>query len=565
MSLEQTYSNTGIWTLKDQLIFGPNLDGYQSTVFSTSNSHLTFTGPVIGSNNFTFEFWYYPTELQASRALFSLGTTDITGSLVCYTTANGTAITLWASGATRASNYTPTAKLTANTWHHIALTKLGANTFVHMNGILHLSGISDFTPSNTNFQINRGYGTPVQGNISYFNNFRLVVGQALYTNNTIEVPSAPPGIWANVYLLTCHSSAIKDSSFSNAAITANNATTARVAPFLPHPYPNTGIITTKTVRNARMANTYPDFSLVQAEVLIVAGGGGGMGSDPFSYGGGGGGAGGLLYYGSNSTPKSPNGNSIFFTPGETYTVTVGAGGNGGGGDNNSGDITPSSGSPSSLTGPGLSLSATGGARGGRGGTGGSGGGGSSPGGYFTNTPTAGTGTAGQGFDGGTASNLAGGGGGGAGGAGANGAIDTNSYGGAGGASLAYNFTGVVKYYAGGGGGSPEGQNVTTGSNASFGGAGGAYSGGGGLGIAGAGGGFSNATATAANTGAPGTYGRGAINTGGGGGGGYNYNGGSGIVVIKTSRIAANTTGSPTLTSNNDLHIYEFTGSGTIRF
>lgn len=572
MSLEQSYSNTGVWTLKDQRIFGPNLDGYQSTYFANSTSYLTFTGPVIGSNNFTVEFWFYPTGLFLSpgyseqRGLFSIGTADAVGSLYLNTGANGTTLGVYADQASRTSVSSSLVVLTANTWQHIAVTKQGSNTFVHLNGASIATGISNYTPTNTSFQINRAYGGGVLGVPAYYNNFRLVVGEALYANATIAVPPAPPGVWANVYVLTCHSRTIKDGSSFNTTITpAGNTTTARVAPFLPHPYPNTGIITTKTVRNARMSNTYPIFSNVQAEVLIVAGGGGGMGSDPFSYGGGGGGAGGLLYYGSNSTPKTPNGNTIFLTPGETYTITIGAGGTGGGGDNNSGSLLPSSGSPSSLTGPGLSLSAVGGSRGGRGDTGGSGGGGSSPGGHSTNTPAAGAGTTGQGNPGGTASNLAGAGGGGAGSAGANGAVDTNSYGGAGGASLVYNLTGVNKYYAGGGGGSPEGQNVTTGSNASFGGAGGAYSGGGGAGIAGAGGGFSNTTATFANTGAPGTYGAGVINTGGGGGGGSNYNGGSGIIVIRTSKLAANVTGSPTLTSNNGLHTYEFTGSGTIRF
>lgn len=546
MSLEQLYSNTGVWTLKDQRIFGPSLDGYQSANFSSSNSYLTLTGPVIGSNNFTFEFWYYPLELQASRALFSLGTTDISGSLVFYTTANGTSTTLWASQGTRTSSYAASVNFTANTWHHVALTKQGANTYVHINGALNVQGYSDFTPSNTEFQINRGYATPVQGNISYFNNFRLVIGDALYTNTTIAIPVAPPGVYANVYLLTCHSRTFKDSSSRNATITANNASISRVAPFLPHPYPNTGISSIKNNFQARMANTWPRFSPILVEALIVGGGGPGA-----SESAGGGGAGGLLYYGEES-PKTPNGPRLSLEKNVVYTITVGAGG---------AHQTLSSGSNSSFIGGAYNLQARGGGAGYKtnGSNGGSGGGGGPNGG------TGGTGESGQGFAGGNGATYSAGGGGGAGGAGQPGTTNTSVQGGAGGNSLIYTIaTGANSYYAGGGAGAP--YNAPGGTVASYGAPGGLYSGGGSE----PGGG--SASGTQSNTGAPNTYGTGVINTGGGGGsivtpfnGYYGYAGGSGVVVIRAAQPALRTTGAPTLNSNNGLYSYVFTGSGTIVF
>lgn len=565
MPLEQSYSNTGVWTVKDQRIFGPMLDGYSSVYFETSNSYLTFTGPVIGANDFTLETWYYPTELSATRAIFSVGTTDATGSFFLHTTANGTSFTVYGDGAVRANTFlSPATVLTTNTWHHIVLNKTGANTDVYLNGIKVVSGTSNFTPSNTSFQINRGYGGYTQSNISYFNNLRLVIGNALYSGDTITVPIAPQAIIGNTKLLICQSpDAFKDLSESNVAITTNGTVTraVRVAPYLPHPYPNTGIISTKSVRNARMANTYPTFSKIESEILVVAGGGGGTAG-----GGGGGGAGGLLYYG-RETPKTPNGNTIFLTPGVTYTATVGGGGAGG-------ETAPAaSGGASSFIGDGVSLTATGGGGGGRGsyspagaGNGGSGGGGGGGETYWNRTK--GTGTSGQGFDGANGAFYTGGGGGGAGGAGSAGTDDQNVQGGAGGASLVYTIaTGANGYYAGGGAAGTYSTNGT--STASFGAPGGAYSGGGSQGSVGGGG---SSGGTEANTGAPNTYGAGVINTGGGGGGRtagstgqYGYAGGSGVVIIRTRQQAANTTGAPTMYSNNGLYSYVFTGTGTIRF
>jgi hypothetical protein len=283
-------------------------------------------------------------------------------------------------------------------------------------------------------------------------------------------------------------------------------------------------------------------STLPAEYLVVAGGGGG-GSDA----GGGGGAGGLLYNTSYS-----------IVPGQTYTVTVGAGGPNGGGNDQPTDPAnrASNGANSSITGTAItSVIALGGGYGGMGqyqqrgggtGAGGSGGGG---GGSYPNSGQggpAGVGTAGQGFNGaaGLFSNETGGGGGGAGQAGQ---LQN------GGNGLQNSITGSAIYYAGGGG------------------AGGwtssAYEDGyGGLGGGGAGGGYGTGGNKQARAGFAGT-----ANTGGGGGAGNQAsgaNGGSGVVVIRypnTYSAAASTTGSPIITNAGGYRIYQWTTSGSVTF
>ena len=259
---------------------------------------------------------------------------------------------------------------------------------------------------------------------------------------------------------------------------------------------------------------------------VVVGGGGGSGGSI----GGGGGAGGYL-----------EGN-VTLTSGTTYTVAVGAGGAG-----VSGQTVGNNGTNSSIS--GLSLTALGGGGGGswdsvapaNGASGGGGhGGGSANWGY-------GTGTVGQGNNGGAGyyiANLAGGGGG-ATAVGADG--NTGGNGGDGGNGATTAITGSSTSYAGGGGG---GANNGSGSSGGAGGLGG-----------GGGGGYPGGAAGGAGT-------SGTVNTGGGGGGGTQSaggsSGGSGVVIIRvlTSQYTGTTTGSPTVTTTGSYTVMTFTGSGS---
>ena len=279
-----------------------------------------------------------------------------------------------------------------------------------------------------------------------------------------------------------------------------------------------------------------------AEVLLVAGGGAGGG------GAGGGGGGGLLV------------GTFNITPGQSYSIVVGAGGSG---QTLAGGSTPAAndGSNSSAFG----LTTIGGGGGGAysttadnqdGRAGGSGGGGGLN--EVGASNAGGAGTAGQGFAGGNANQLSstgycGGGGGGAGAAGGN-KVDLTA--GAGGAGKANSINGSALYWAGGGGG---------GASNFYGGDGGIGGGGGGAGgvTAGTGGG------SALNAGANGTTsnvgGNGGANTGGGGGGMSvsavtSGSGGSGVCIIAYAGSQKGTGG--TVTSANGNTIHTFTTSGT---
>ncbi len=253
------------------------------------------------------------------------------------------------------------------------------------------------------------------------------------------------------------------------------------------------------------------------EYLVVAGGGAGGnagGASPDNHLGGGGGAGGF---------RTATGFAV--AAGTPYTVTIGAGGSTVSGIGNSGSNSVFS-TITSTGGGGGGYSTTTARNGGSGG-----GGGTEPFTPLYGSP--GTGTAGQGNDGGTAnqSNRGGGGGG------------ASAVGGAnnGGAGTASSITGVSVTYAGGGGGAQ--------------------------GTGGAGGG---------GAGGPGAT-AGSANTGGGGGGSWQQQnggaGGSGVVIIAyantfpdLSSISGGLTYTLDTVGRSGFKVYRFTaGTGTIQW
>jgi hypothetical protein len=244
--------------------------------------------------------------------------------------------------------------------------------------------------------------------------------------------------------------------------------------------------------------------------LIVGGGGGGGGDN-----GGGGGAGGVL--------TNMGGSKLTINGGQSYPVTVGAGGSGG-----AVNIKGTNGGNSSVFG----YTAIGGGGGGGGNSGQGPGVGGSGGGGDGESPTNGaSGNLGQGYNGGSGvgNDQAGGGGGGAGSAGTNG---QGADGGDGGNGVLNTISGSANYYAGGGGAGPANSSNLTSS--------------GGSGVGGNGG--------------PGSGSAGSANTGSGGGGaGWNGtsanggSGGSGVVIIRYEGASLGSVGG-TVTS--------FTGDGT---
>ena len=236
-------------------------------------------------------------------------------------------------------------------------------------------------------------------------------------------------------------------------------------------------------------NTIANLSV---QFLVVAGGGSG-GNDNLTGGGGAGGYRTSYSGGSNVSGGNSSLESALSLSAANHTVTVGAGG-----------TSYSNGVDSTIS----SITSIGGGRGARNAAAGNGG---SGGGQYTTVGSIGTGTSGQGNNGGAGISYQENSGGG-GGASQVGGTAQNSNGGAGGNGLTNTISGSSTVYAGGGGG-------------------GVYSSTGGTGGTGGGGAAPSQTGKGAD---------GTANTGGGGGGGSYFsqgwsggsNGGSGIVILR---------------------------------
>lgn len=284
----------------------------------------------------------------------------------------------------------------------------------------------------------------------------------------------------------------------------------------------------------------PTFSIE----YLVAGGGGGGGRD---IGGGGGGGGYRTNYTSSagvSTPKASGGGasiesalSIYLET--AYSIVIGAGGAGA-------TTTPATSISDGGSSTFATITSSGGGGGGSNGTagrsGGSGGGASRSGGSI------GTGTANQGYNGGTGTDSGGNSSGGGGGAGAVGGNASGTSGGSGGQGVYSDITGTSVQRAGGGGGC---------------GASGGLSGNAGSGGAGGGGAGSNGSSAPVAA---------LANTCSGGGGGGNIsnlsgaNGGSGVIVLRipntrTATFSAGVTSSLN-TSVSGYKIYTITNTST---
>ena len=379
-------------------------NGTSDYVAATSTTSYTF-----GTANFTVEYWVYFNSVAATQcvaAAYNSGGSDGTSPVAWTIRSNG--VLGW-EGYSEASSFvgtalTPTATVTANTWHHVATVRNNGEIIAFLNGrVVGRVSVGNAAMAAPGGGIHIGRAGLYNG--QFFNgsvdDFRVTKGVARYTSDFAPPARALPETGGKSF------------------VTQNI---------------NAGVVRSFTTTGSTSWTAPTDVTSV--EVLVVAAGGAGGNNHA-----GGGGAGGVIY--NNQYPV---------TPGLTYTVTVGAGGlaSGTGANNNTNGGNSQFGALTAIGGGagGNRNDTAGTSPGQNGGSGGGGGGAQAP---YAGCYVAGLGTAGQGFSGGVAVDILGGGGGGAGGVGAAG-VGTR----VGGNGLQFGISGTPQYYAGGGGGSSGG-------------------------------------------------------------------------------------------------------------
>jgi hypothetical protein len=220
-------------------------DGQWSNFFDGAGDRFQIANNAalqVSSSDFTLETWVYLTALPASGSLSTIAQKGLTSTsnyeisfrfnntagvytLELGTTANGTTISVASSSSL---------SLTANTWHHCAVTKTGTTATLWFNGVsvgtgtvnsTIISGSADFCIGD-----NSSGNRPITG---YLSNLRLVKGSLVYTSN-FTPSTVPLTAITNTSLLTCQSNRFKDNSSNNFTLTPNgNVQVTAFSPFAP--------------------------------------------------------------------------------------------------------------------------------------------------------------------------------------------------------------------------------------------------------------------------------------------------------------------------------------------
>ncbi len=194
---------------------------------------------LIGTNNFTMEFWISASRFSVTGVIVShqLGgmfkfDMNAAGKMVIGVNPNGGTVSAY-------SSFTTTTSLTLGGWTHVAIVRNGTEVACYFNGVkdattLTLSAGTNIGSFGGNKPIYIGAGADAASVITgYISNVRYVVGTAVYTSNF--TPSTTPlTAISNTKLLTCQSNRFIDNSGNGYTVTpVNDSSVQRYGPFNP--------------------------------------------------------------------------------------------------------------------------------------------------------------------------------------------------------------------------------------------------------------------------------------------------------------------------------------------
>lgn len=175
----------------------------QSLYLGTGSDISPTPSPLIGTQDFTIEFWIWSSaSLEVGASWPDGGDPDQTKEawrvLVYKESNNTTTFSFWPAG-TASARYETTTTRDADTWSHVAFVRSGDNFYAFLNGVqlgTTKTGVGAVSLSERFFYI---YSTN-NGTESWIDDFRLTIGVARYTSN-FTAPTEPfpgPAVEGNV-------------------------------------------------------------------------------------------------------------------------------------------------------------------------------------------------------------------------------------------------------------------------------------------------------------------------------------------------------------------------------
>ena len=213
----------------------PNYTQRGSTYFDGGEDYLKFPSSstsndlIIGTNDFTLEFWIYAKSFTNGGVIYDTRENVASGLMINFNTSGN--LRVYAN-----SGYRITADgVPLENWQHYAIVRDSGTTRLFLNGVQDTETYSDTNnyTGDTVFIGRHQSGVNVADFDGYISNLRMVVGTAVYTGN-FTVPTAPLTDITNTKLLTAQNSsgAITDESSIGHSVHVNsNAQASSLHPF----------------------------------------------------------------------------------------------------------------------------------------------------------------------------------------------------------------------------------------------------------------------------------------------------------------------------------------------
>ena len=237
----------GVWIPKDvsgltlgnagfYLPFSQDRTVSASTFFSDSgNSYVEFSNAshydIGSSDDFTIEFWFWPTVAGSTDYAYVVGNyVGTSGPHMAlqfdFRTSNRYFYFYYGNGAADQFQYS-TGDVDAGRWHHVAVNRNSGTLELFLDGARVGSAVTSHTREygNDNFRIGQAQENGSNGFDGYLSNVRMVVGSAVYSSgSSITVPTSPLTAITNTKLLALTTTTITaDGSTNNVTGTVSGS------------------------------------------------------------------------------------------------------------------------------------------------------------------------------------------------------------------------------------------------------------------------------------------------------------------------------------------------------
>jgi hypothetical protein len=182
----------------------------------------------MGSSNFTYECWLYPTSIPNTyQSFIEKRAAGAYGGVLLALKSNGKYSILIADSSSTWGIVDETSiSVTLNQWQHLAFVRSGSSFYGYLNGVRLINTTIGFSVyDDTSVQgIGVGSSSADQPYFGYISDVRIVKGAAVYTASSFTPPTAPLTAITNTSLLTNFTNGgIFDNAMMNNLETVGNA------------------------------------------------------------------------------------------------------------------------------------------------------------------------------------------------------------------------------------------------------------------------------------------------------------------------------------------------------